>query len=160
MKSCVHHDGRVKTQNKCQASLRNAWWRHQIETFSALLALCAGNSPVTGEFPSQRPVTRSFDVLICAWIKAWVNNRQAGDLRRHGAHYHVIVICTRVTNLVSIVHADIQAHTDTRKTIGTALLSTLDAIFSCKWLVWYVILVVDQIPHKPSHHIAKSKDFL
>ena len=33
-----------------------------METFSALLALCAGNSPVTGEFPSQRPVTWSFDV--------------------------------------------------------------------------------------------------
>ena len=40
------------------------WWRHQMETFSALLALCAGNSPVTGEFPSQRPVTRSFDVFL------------------------------------------------------------------------------------------------
>ena len=40
------------------------WWRHQIETFSALLAFCAGNSPVTGEFPSQRPVTRSFDVFL------------------------------------------------------------------------------------------------
>ena len=36
-------------------------WRHQTETFSALLAICAGNSPVTGEFPAQRPVTRSFD---------------------------------------------------------------------------------------------------
>ena len=33
-----------------------------METLSALLALCAGNSPVTGEFPAQRPVTRSFDV--------------------------------------------------------------------------------------------------
>ena len=31
-----------------------------METFSALLAICAGNSPVTGEFPTQRPVTRSF----------------------------------------------------------------------------------------------------
>ena len=40
------------------------WWRHQMETFSALLALCAGNSSVAGEFPSQRPVTRSFDVLF------------------------------------------------------------------------------------------------
>ena len=39
----------------------DAWWRHQMDTFSALLALCAGNSPVTGEFPAQRPVTRSFD---------------------------------------------------------------------------------------------------
>ena len=40
------------------------WWRHQMETFSALLALCAGNSPVTGEFPAQRPVTRSFDAFF------------------------------------------------------------------------------------------------
>ena len=40
------------------------WWRHQMETFSALLAICAGNSPVTGEFPTQRPVTRSFDVVF------------------------------------------------------------------------------------------------
>ena len=40
------------------------WWRHQMETFSTLLALCAGNSPVTGEFPAQRPVTLSFDVFF------------------------------------------------------------------------------------------------
>ena len=39
-------------------------WRHQMEIFSALLALCAGNSPVTGEFSAQRPVTRSFDVFF------------------------------------------------------------------------------------------------
>ena len=42
----------------------NTWWRHQMETSSALLAICAGNSPVTGEFPAQRPVTRSFDVFF------------------------------------------------------------------------------------------------
>ena len=36
----------------------------KMEIFSALLALCAGNSPVTGEFNSQRPVTRSFDVFF------------------------------------------------------------------------------------------------
>ena len=40
------------------------WWRHQMETFFALLALCAGNSPVSGEFPAQRPVTRSFGVFF------------------------------------------------------------------------------------------------
>ena len=38
------------------------WWRHQMETFSVLLAICAGNSPVPGEFPTQRPVMRSFEV--------------------------------------------------------------------------------------------------
>ena len=40
------------------------WWRHQMETFPMLLVLCAGNLPATGEFPWQRPVTRSFDVFF------------------------------------------------------------------------------------------------
>ena len=40
------------------------WWRHQIEIFSVLLALCAWNSLVSGEFPSQRTVTWSFDVFF------------------------------------------------------------------------------------------------
>ena len=35
-----------------------------METFSALLAICAENSPVPGEFTAQRPVTRSFDVIF------------------------------------------------------------------------------------------------
>ena len=40
------------------------WLRHQMETFSALLALWAGNSPVTGKFPAQRPVTQSFHAFF------------------------------------------------------------------------------------------------
>ena len=44
--------------------LIETWWRHQMETFSALLVLCVGNSPVNGEFPAQRPVTRSFDIFF------------------------------------------------------------------------------------------------
>ena len=40
------------------------WWRHQMETFSVLLATCAGNSLATGEIPAQRPVTRGFDVFF------------------------------------------------------------------------------------------------
>ena len=40
----------------------HSWWRHQMEAFSTLLALCVGNSLVTGEFPSQRPVSWSFNV--------------------------------------------------------------------------------------------------
>ena len=45
-------------------------WRHQMETSSALLPLCAGNSQITGDPPlpphthTQRPVTRSFDVFF------------------------------------------------------------------------------------------------
>ena len=64
-----------------------------MEIFSALLANCAENSPVTSEFPAQRPVARSFDVsFIYVWINGWVNNRDAGDLRRHHAHYDVTVM--------------------------------------------------------------------
>ena len=61
-----------------------------METFSALLAICAGNSPVSGEFPAQRPVTRSFDVFFD--VRVWVNTREAGDLRRYRIHYDVIVM--------------------------------------------------------------------
>ena len=49
------------------SSVNTAGWRmmtSSMETFSALLDLCAGNSPVTGEFPSQRPVMQSFDVFF------------------------------------------------------------------------------------------------
>ena len=72
--------------------LISSWWRHQMLTFSALLAICAGNSLVTGEFPAQRSATRSFDFFICAWINGCVNNREADDLGRHRAHYDVIVM--------------------------------------------------------------------
>ena len=63
-----------------------------METFPALLALCAGNSLVTGEFPhkGQWLGTLMFS-LICVWINGWVNNCEAGDLRRHRAHYYINV---------------------------------------------------------------------
>ena len=65
--------------------------RHLMQTFAALLAICVGNSPVTGEFPVQKPVTLMF-YLICIWINGWVNNGEADDLRRHNAHYDVTVM--------------------------------------------------------------------
>ena len=60
-------------------------WRHQMETVSLLLALCAGN------FPGHR----SFDVFFeNAWTNGWLNNRCASDLRRHGADYDItVMIC-------------------------------------------------------------------
>ena len=73
----------------------NSWWRHQMETFSALPAICAGNSPVTGEFPAQGQSrgTLMFS-FICAWINGWVNNHEAADVMRHRAHYDVTVMFT------------------------------------------------------------------
>ena len=54
------------------------WWRHQMETFSALLALCAGNSPVTGEFPAQRAVTQSFDVFFDLRLNKRLSKQSSG----------------------------------------------------------------------------------
>ena len=71
-----------------------------METFSALLAICAKNSLVTDKFPAQRPVTRSFDVFFdLRLINDWVNNGEAGDLRRHRAHYDVIVMWLLLVNV-------------------------------------------------------------
>ena len=59
-------------------------WRHQTETFFALLSLCVGNPPGTGGFPSQRAVTRTFDVsLLSVWTNCWTNTRLPGNARRH-----------------------------------------------------------------------------
>ena len=55
-----------------------SWWRHQMETFSTLLAHCAGNSLVSGEFPSQRSVTRSFDVFFDLCLNKWLSKQSWG----------------------------------------------------------------------------------
>ena len=69
------------------------WWRHQMETFFALQALCAENSPVSGEFPAQSQWRGALVFsLICAWINGRVNNGQAGDLRRHCTHNDVTLM--------------------------------------------------------------------
>ena len=64
-------------------------WKH----FPRYWPFYVGNSPVTGKFPSQRPVTRSFDVFSYLHLnKRWVNNCGAADLKSHRTHYDVIVM--------------------------------------------------------------------
>ena len=68
-------------------------WHYQMETFSALLAILRGihRSPVNFPHKGQWRRVLMFS-LIYAWIKCSVNNREAGDLRRHRAHYEAIVM--------------------------------------------------------------------
>ena len=75
-------------------AILSPWWRHQIETFSVLLAICAGNSPVLPVNSQHKGQWRGALMLslICAWTNGWVNNGEAGDLRRHRIHYDVIVM--------------------------------------------------------------------
>ena len=64
-----------------------------METFSVLLAICEGNSPVIGEFPAQRPVARGFDVFFDLRLNKRLSKQSwAGDLRRHRTHYEVIIM--------------------------------------------------------------------
>ena len=81
---------------KCYVIIYARWqlyskprWRHQMETFSVLLALCAGNSSVTGKFQRREALMFS---LICIWIKGWVTDSKAGELRLHRAHYDVTIM--------------------------------------------------------------------
>ena len=55
-----------------------SWWRHQMEILSALLAICVGNSPVTGEFHASRPVTRSFDLFFDLRLNKRLNKQWSG----------------------------------------------------------------------------------
>ena len=71
------HSSHVKARY-WMSFMDSTWWRHQMETVSALLALYAGNSPDTGEFPSQRPVTRSFDVLFDLRLNKQLNKQSWG----------------------------------------------------------------------------------
>ena len=88
-----------------------AWRRHQMETFSALLALCALNSPHKGQWRWALMFSS-----ICAWINLWVNNREEDDLRCYRAHYDAIVMVTsdfhewRRHELKSSLHGLLKKH--------------------------------------------------
>ena len=92
---CKYWSTQWITRNKLQRNLNpsmykdflSTWWRHQMETFSALLAICAGNSPHKGQWRGALMFSG-----MCARINRWVNNREAGDLRRYRHHYDVIVM--------------------------------------------------------------------
>ena len=75
------------------------WWRHQMETFPALLALCAGNSPgpVNSLHKGQWRGALVFS-LMCARINDRVNNRETGDSTHHRGHYDVNVMNFFVRN--------------------------------------------------------------
>ena len=98
------------------------WWRHSMETFSALLTICAGNSPATGEFPTQRPVTRNFHVIFDLRLNKRLSKQSWGWwfdtllrlLWHHCYEIHVNSWCAKLFSrnismhlqLISLLHAD------------------------------------------------------
>ena len=55
-----------------------ASWRHQMETFSALLAICADFFTGPGEFPAHRPMTRSLDAFFDLSLNLWLSKQSRG----------------------------------------------------------------------------------
>ena len=94
-------------ENICQLidtsklNINGPCWSHQMETFSARLSLCEGNPLVTGGFPSQRPVTRSFDVffdhlhkrLRTKQSRLWWFESLSRSLWRHCNAFPRLVLC-------------------------------------------------------------------
>ena len=75
-----------------------SWWRHQMETFPRNWPFVWGihRSPVNSPHKGQWRGALMFS-LICVWINDWVNNREAGDLRRYRAHFDVTVMWHNLT---------------------------------------------------------------
>ena len=91
--TCPELWNKIENMSLSEIYLIMIWWRHQVETFFALLALLPGihRSPVNS---SQKGKWRGALVFsfICAWSSGCANNWHTGDLRRHGAHYDAIVM--------------------------------------------------------------------
>ena len=112
-----------------------SWWRHPMETFSALLTLCAGNSPVTGEFPAQRPVTRSFGVFFDLHLNKRLSKQSWGwsfatPLRNYDVTLMVSEIWWR--HLICDTNYNAVDFTTTRKLAKCS--ETTPDIFTMVWL--------------------------
>ena len=83
----------MKKAASCLLGLDEHLWRHQMETFSALLADCAGHSPISGKFPAQRPVTRSFVVFFDLRLNKRLSKQSWGWwFETPSRHYNVTVV--------------------------------------------------------------------
>ena len=92
--------------------------RHQSDNHgSVMITSTNGNifgvtGPLYEEFTGERRIPRTPALkfsLICTWIYGWVNNCEAGDLRRHGAPYDVtVMLLTPIVTIVSVKRYQLQ----------------------------------------------------
>ena len=134
------------------------WWRHQMEIFSALLALCARNSPVTSEFPSQKPLTRSFD----AFFDLCLNKRLSKQSRRWWfetpswlTKYEIIncpdiIDCWIDVDKISIWHFRVGSISNRHQSGAFAIWVIIVKARNSKWTLW----VMDRSVSKLCHHLV------
>ena len=112
----VNHMSQIALTNifwSCEAAAASPWWRYQWEHFPRYWPFVRGihRWPVDSRHKGQwRALMFSW---ICTWTNGWANNRDAGDLRRHRAHYDVIVMplrnvivtmCRRFSSFILIMY--------------------------------------------------------
>ena len=93
--------------------------------------------PSCGEFTGhQMPVNRSLRFsLICAWIKGWVSNHEAGDMRRHHAHYDVTVLIQKVDVIPSCLSSVLlHCHQQTTKWVLSKIFNALHTTQRASWM--------------------------
>ena len=127
-------EARIQSISSCWIELV-AWWRQQMKTGHR-----AGNSPVHSEFPAHKGQWRGALMFsfICVWINGWVNNREAGDLRRYLAHYDVTVMCRNIQasapeNSISRASRDRTVGVDAYWMEAIVLLESTCAIVHPRW---------------------------
>ena len=131
-----------------------------METFSALLAICTGNSPVPGEFPSQRPVTRSFDVFFDLCLnkrpskqtRGWWFETPSCPLWRHNNVSH---FCGCVWGGWTIIFSQLR-HTDPKKA-GYLFLLLLCSLW-WEQIIGYGMELVFVCLHITSHYCYYNTD--
>ena len=132
------------------------WWRHRMETFSVLLALCAGNSPVPGEFPEHRPATRSFDVFFDRRLNKWLSKQwggwwfetQSGSLWRHCNEKFPgkVLLIQRRYNIGNVFSMWLK---HCKSTGGNVALNQTGCLFQALWRVslWRLLPWINRLPY-------------
>ena len=141
------------------------WWRRQMGTFSALLAICARNSPITGEFPAQRPVTRRFDGFfdLCLnkrsskYSRGWWFETQLFPLWRHSNVYlllyhtpFAVFVCDSFLRNLDVCCSSVIAPWDTNGWTGVAGIGIY--LNMMVWGQWQSLTL-----YMPHHHVITLK---
>ena len=125
--------------------IAHSWWRHQMETCSALLALCEGHRWILRTKASDAELWCFF--FICAWINGWINNRESSNWRRHRAHYVVTVMPCWYLTLLNFAYVRIPFSTFLSEYLhhSKKAINLLDEYFhfeACSWQMKIMIIRV------------------
>ena len=127
---------------------------------------------VTSKFPTQRPVTWSFDVFLDLRLNRQLSNGAAGDLRRYRAHYDVIVIkigrcfshyCSFVrepicNRIVGCLYVCLQRpHIDQTIELPVALVTMLFMWGHCNVVYWHLFSMLKYVEMNDMYKIPVSR---